>query len=199
MGLTGWTPPEHGILRQPPRHPSIISLIEEAPEETTRWNVLCDFCFQIEADITPELGVDGKLRKFVYIWMGSVLRFHEDRLLRYGPNASFNRRIIQACIRSGFASSDLGAAEAWLKAKGDSVKARFEADNLPLTSRPGIAGLDGLVASVQHLTSVVFSQGISEFVSLPGCVPHHFLIFEALLCRKSWIIWGRGSMWSLLK
>jgi hypothetical protein len=76
MGLVGWPVYRDGVLHHKPVPPSIEFVLEAASEDQAeKLELLCDIAFNIDAQVTPELTRSGRLRPFVYCWMGTLLRY----------------------------------------------------------------------------------------------------------------------------
>ena len=161
MGLTGWSPPSHGILIHAPRPPTLKTLLREAPIElSAKLEALCDVLYNIEPMITPELVKGARLRPFVHCWMGAHLRFWDERLARFGRSNKINDALCRAVIKVGLAGDEVGAAEAWLRTSGIAVRAQFELENIKLTALPGgVAGLESVVATLQNVCASVSKLG----------------------------------------
>jgi len=157
MGLTGWSPPSHGILIHAPRPPTLKTLLREAPIElSAKLEALCDVLYNIEPMITPELVKGARLRPFVHCWMGAHLRFWDERLARFGRSNKIDDALCRAVIKVGLAGDEVGAAEAWLRTSGIAVRAQFNLDNIKLTALPGgVAGLESVVETLENVCSSV--------------------------------------------
>jgi hypothetical protein len=163
MGLLNWAPPSNGVLVSAPHYPSIAHLLDVPPKDRAQLELFIDMSFQIEPDIVPELGVTGKLRPLVHTMMASQLRFLQERLQRYGDEASFVDRLARAAVKAGFVPNDKSAALSWLKTNGEKVRTKYDSDNLSLTTQPGGGGgMESVVAILQKLTTVVMSEGKKE-------------------------------------
>lgn len=177
MGLTEWAPPNNGILVQAPR-PASIAFLEarSTPSDWLRMQNLCDYTFQIEPEITPELGVRGRLRGIVHCWMGAQLRFWDIRELRIGVTNKVLDRLIRAVVRVGLAEGTPGAAIKWLRETGALVIADFNANNLRINMPFGGAGngSEALVATIKNLSDVVFAQGahVQQVIILHNYLVH---------------------------
>jgi len=161
MGLTGWAPPVNGILAQSPVSPSVASILAvSSPDQRARIERFCDLAYNIEVEVTPELAQGGRLRDFVYCWLGSHLRFWDERVQRFGRHSIPNDRLCCAAVDAGLAHQAPGAAEAWLSAQGAAVRVSFHAANIKLTTLPGGAdGMASVVAGLQHMGSLVHYLG----------------------------------------
>jgi hypothetical protein len=184
-----------------PRPPSIDFLLAEGSGD--QWELFCDVLFNIERDNTPELAqrregdaaTVGRLRPFVHCWMGSVLRFFEERLRRFGEGMIVTDRCIRTVVQVGLADRAPGAAVAWLKAVGKRVEDRFVLANVRLTTQAGgaggfesvVAGFAAMRTSMDHLGRWCpreFRSSGQRQVGQDGCAPGRAGL-EAVAARNS--------------
>ena len=157
MALAGWSVPLSGRLHRAPVAATVEWLFPEVPQHTM--DDLCDFVFNIERDITPELARGAPLRQFVYQMMGSQFRFFDARaeeLADYfgksGKKIVINQRLCLGLIEVSLAPRSKGAPELWIKEKGQAIRDRFAQENLEIMTLPG--GPGGFESAISHISSL---------------------------------------------
>ena len=115
MGLVGWPVYRDGVLHHKPVPPSIEFVLEAASEDQAeKLELLCDIVFNIDVQVTPELTRSGRLRPFVYCWMGTLLRYWPVLLRRFKRESKANDALCRAVIMSRMSDQKFGSAERWL-------------------------------------------------------------------------------------
>ena len=122
----------------------------------------CDIAFNIDAQVTPELTRSGRLRPFVYCWMGTLLRYWPVLLRHFKRESKASGALCRAVIMSGMSDQKYGSAKRLLNEPGSAVRDRFHADSLTAGSGgPGsVADFGSVVTAVRSLSCVV--QGFSS-------------------------------------
>jgi hypothetical protein len=129
--LSGWPPFPYGHLGKGPQHSTLDALIG-IPSESLETFINELFCFRPGKPHPPMLLIGGELRPMMRAIMATLLMYYEQRCLAEEMNT------VSKAMRAAYKASIAAPYEdphAKLIEWGTHIKARFDVDNLHLTSR----------------------------------------------------------------